>query len=311
MKPSDAELEIKKDIDLGMIIDSTAPLRFSIPVRNASNRLITIQKLSKDCSCMSVKIDKLKLAPGEVATIRVVSNLMGKSSVFTNEIIVESDAIEKVDEIQIRGQITGQVRIRPQMATMVSGDQPAPGCFTVFCDDQDGKWKYTGFESDDPHLAIQLKKRQTTPTTSVYDGSVDFKDEEARRTYAAYHQSSVTLNFVNDRLGKSLKLPYPIEIAVRRRVAVDPPQVTFVAKGDEQKRTVLVQSRDAVTIDAVQCASPAIKTAMQRIDRNSLVISLVFLPTSSLGESPGPLACDLVSGGKTVGSIPINIVDVP
>jgi hypothetical protein len=94
-------------------------------------------------------------------------------------------------------------------------------------------------------------------------------------------------------------------------VAVDPPQVTFVAKGNEQKRTVLVQSQEAVRIDAIQCASPAIKTAMQRIDRTSLVVSLIFRPTSSLGESPGPLDCDLMSGGKTVGRIPINIVDVP
>ena len=311
MKPTDSDLEIKKDIDLGIIVDSTSPLQLSIPIKNRADRTITIQRISKDCSCMSVKIDKLKLAPGETATISVVTNIATKSGLYLSSIVVESDAVEKIDEIQIRGQITGQIRVRPLRATILTGEQRAPGAFTIFCDDQDGRWNYTGFASKDPNLEIQLKEKETTPTTSVYEGTVDFRTEDVRKNYTAYGETLTTLNFQNNHLGKTFKINLPVDIAVRRSVTVDPPQVVFIAKGADQKRTLLVQSVQPLSIDAVRCASPCVTTAIHRIDPKALTVDLTFLPALAKGEAPGSVACELMSDGKTIGSVPINIVEIP
>ena len=81
---------------------------------------------------------------------------------FSN-IVVESDAVERMDEIQITGQITGQIRIRPLRTALVLGDEYAPGEFTIFCDDQNGKWNYAGFTSEDPDLVAVLRPQSTSP----------------------------------------------------------------------------------------------------------------------------------------------------
>jgi hypothetical protein len=311
IKQMDPELEIEKNIDLGIILDTTIPLQLSIPIKNRADRTLTIQNISKDCSCTSVKIDKLKLAPGETATLRFVSNLAAKSGLYLSDIVIESDAAERIDEIQIRGRITGQIRVRPSRATILTGDERAPGAFTIFCDDQDGKWNYAGFISTDPNLKIQIKEKETTPTTSVYEGTVDLGQDETRKNYAAYRLAMTTLEFKNDKLGKSFEINLPVEIAVRRKVAIDPPQVAFYGRGAQQRRTILVQSVEAVNVDSVNCASSCITTAIHRVDKNSLMVDFVFLPALMHGESPSELACNLMCRGTVVGSIPINIVDIP
>ncbi len=311
MKQFEPELEITKDIDLGIILDTTSPVQLSIPITNRADRLITIQNVAKDCSCTSVKVDKLKLAPGETATLRVVTNLTGKTSFYEGNIIVESDAAERVDQIRIRGRITGQIRVRPNRLTVLTGAQQTPGSFSVFCDDQDGKWRYAGFTFTDPDLRIELKERETTPTTSVYDGTVDIETEAARKKYASFQTSLITLKFVNERLGRHLDLKCGVDVAMRRDVTVDPPQVVFIAKGDEQRRTILVQSVQALSIDAARCGSPCVTAAIHRIDPKALTVDLVFQPALANGGVPEGLACDLLWEGKTVGSVPINIVEIP
>ena len=37
------------------------------------------------------------------------------------------------------------------------GDKFAEGEFTVFCENQDGEWKYDGFKTDDPNIEVELK----------------------------------------------------------------------------------------------------------------------------------------------------------
>ncbi len=230
-KQAEPDLVMKKDIDLGIILDTTSPIQLALPVTNQSSRLITIHDVAKDCSCTSVKIDKVKLAPGETATLRVVANLAGKTNLYEGNLIVESDAWEKVDQIHIHGQITGQIRIRPERVTLLMGDRAAPGSFSVFCDDQNGQWRYAGFVADDPDLAVQLHARETSLTTSVYDGTIDISSAAARKKYADFQTSLVTLTFVNDKLGRHFDLKYGVDIAVRRAVTVDPPQVMFLGNG--------------------------------------------------------------------------------
>ena len=45
----ESELEMKKEIDVGIILDTTIPLKLAIPVTNRSDRIITISRVSKDC----------------------------------------------------------------------------------------------------------------------------------------------------------------------------------------------------------------------------------------------------------------------
>jgi hypothetical protein len=104
------ELEMKKDVDLGLILDTTKPLYLTIPITNRAKRTVTIQKLAKDCSCTSVKIDKFRLDPGEVATLTIVTNLTGKTNSYEGNVIIESDALERISQIRVRGRITGQIR---------------------------------------------------------------------------------------------------------------------------------------------------------------------------------------------------------
>jgi hypothetical protein len=304
------ELELQKNFDLGLILDTTIPLHLSIPVTNRSQRTISILELLRDCACTSVSIDKRTLAPGETATLRVISNMSGKKDMFVADIIIKSDAAEKVDEIQIHGRITGQVRIRPAQATIVTGDRSAPGTFTVFCDDQTGKWRYAGYDAKGMLLALQLREKETTPTTSVYEGTVDLT-AEARKDLHGYQGSSVKLTFINDHLDRTLDVSYWIEIAVRRTVTVDPPQVTFVGKGAEQRRTVLVQSAEGMSIDAARPTAPCLRTALRRVDARGLAVSLVFDPSLAPNGMPENLACELLSDGKIVGSIPVNVVRLP
>ena len=310
MKTTPQELELQKKIDLGLILDTTMPLQLSIPIKNTSDRTITIEKVSRDCACMSVTLDKRKLGPGEVATLRVVANLTGKLKWYVGEIIVESDAAEKIDEILIHGEITGQVRIRPSRATILTGDQRVPGRFSIFCDDQDGKWKCAGVAPEDPGLAVHLNPALTTSTTSTYDGTVDITTDEARKKYADYQESLITFTFVNDSLGRTLEIKYPVEVAIRRTISVDPPQVTFLAAGAEQRRTVVVQSAQGLELDAARCDYPGIQTAIHRIDARALTVDLVFQPALAGGSLPGNVSCALLSGGKTIGAFPINLIEI-
>jgi hypothetical protein len=310
MKQADNELEMKKDVDLGIILDTTSPVQLALPIVNRSTRVITITDVAKDCSCTSVKIDKLKLAPGETATLRVVANLAGKTDLYQGNLIVESDAVEKIDQIHLHGLITGQIRIRPGRVTVLTGDQQTPGTFSVFCDDQNGKWRYTGFVADDPHLVVQIKPRATSPTTSVYDGTVDIASDTARRNYGTFQTALVTLTFINDKLGRRFDLKYGVDVALRRNVTVDPPQVMFLGDGTEQRRTLLVQSPQAFSIDAANCSAPGIRATLRRVNAKAVKVDLLFQPSLGSGRALEKGACELVSGGKTIGSVPINIVEI-
>lgn len=305
------ELEMKHQIDLGIILDTTKPIELLIPVKNRSERKVTIAKVSKDCSCTAVSIDKTRLLPGETAHVRVSTNLTGKTNFYRGEVIIESDATEKIDEIQINGTITGQIRVRPWQSSIALGDKYAPASFTVFSDDQNGKWKYAGFTSDDPNLRVDLNSQSTSPTTSTYAGIVGIPREEARARYADHQQAIVTLKFVNDKIGKSLDLKHIVDLVTRRSVTTDPPQVTFGNGALEQKRTILVQSGDPINIDSATCNSACVKSTLQRLDAKSLIVELTFHPTGRQGDLPDNLACDLKSSGKTLASILINVVSIP
>ena len=306
-----SELKVKKEIDLGIILDTTLPLELSIPITNRANRKLTIIKLSKDCSCTAVTIDKVSLSPGETANLHVVTNLAGKTNSFTSDIIVESDSLEKMDEIMIHGQITGQIRIRPQRATLLTGNEHVSSNFTVFCDDQNGKWKYTDFSADDSDVTVTLSQQSTSPTISIYNGLVDINPDAAGKQNTDYRESVITLNFVNEKTRKSFQLKYPVDIAVRRKLMMDPPQVTLVHTAMDQKRTILVQSEDPIHIDSVVCDSPCVKAAIRWIDTKTLIVELVSTPVSTQGDFPKNLKCNLLSGGKTIASIPVSIVNIP
>ena len=305
------ELEMTHLIDLGIILDTTIPIQFFIPVKNRSDRKITIFKVSKDCSCTAVSIDKTSLKPGETAQVRVSTNLTGKTNLYMGEVIIESDATEKMDEIQIQGRITGQIRVRPFQTTMVLGEKYTPASFTVFSDDQNGKWRYTGYTSDDPNLQVKLSLKSNSPTTSTYAGTVDIPNEEARKEYADYRQTAVTLKFVNDHIRKSIELKHMIAFVTRRNVTTDPVQVTFAHATGDQKRAVLVQSVDAIDIDAVTCPLPCVKPSFQRIDPNTVVVQLTYIPHLVHGDVPNVISCDLHSNGKMIASIPIHVVSLP
>jgi len=302
---------MKHEIDLGIILDTTKPIELFIPVKNRSERKVTIVKVSKDCSCTSVSIDKTSLMPGESAHVRVSTNLTGKTNLYRGEVVIESDATEKIDEIQIQGTITGQIRIRPWQSTVVLGDHYVPATFTVFSDDQNGKWKYAGFTSDDPNIRIELTSTLTSPTTSTYAGTVVIPKEEERAGYAKSQRAVVTLRFNNDRIGKSLELKHVVELVTRRSVTTDPSLVTFNGGEIEQKRTILVQSGDPIDIDSAICGSPCLKSAIRRLDAKSLLIELTFQPVANQGDLPQNMTCDLQSSGKTLASIPINVVSIP
>lgn len=306
----DYELEMKKEIDVGTILDTTVPLTLSIPVTNRSDRILTISKLSKDCSCTAVTIDKNKLAPGETTNLRVITNLSGKSKLFVAGIVVESDAVEKIDEIEIRGQITGQIRIRPARGTLVLGDHYAAPGFTVFCDDQTGKWKYAGFTSDDPNVVLEINPKAQSPTTSTYAGVVNMKQNVDGKQPAGHRVTMLTLKFVNDSLRKNLTLIYAVDIVVRRKVMADPSQVTFAQDVKDQKRTVLVQCQDALKIDSAACDSPCAKALLRRIDEKTMLVEIAYTPPSTHDSIPTDLACNLSSGGELIQSIPIHILDI-
>jgi len=119
------------------------------------------------------------------------------------------------------------------------------------------------------------------------------------------------LKFVNDRIGKSLELKHIVALVTRRSVTTDPSQVTFGDGGMEQKRTILVQSGDPIDIDSAICNSPSVKSTIQRLDAKSLIVELTFHPHEQQGGWPDNLACALQSSGKTLASIPINILSIP
>lgn len=304
------ELEMQHLIDIGTILDTTVPLELSIPVKNLSQRVVTVTRVSKDCSCTSVSIDKTKLQPGETAKLRVLTNLTGKGAVFIGQIVVESDSAEKVDEIQIQGRITGQIRIRPLRTALLMGDKDAPGSFTVFCDDQDGKWTYDGFSADDPNLHVDLKATSESPTTAVYAGTVTLPPAE-RGKYPDYSVAMVTLHFEHQRLGRKLELKLPVDLVVRRKITADPPQVTFDRTAAGQTRTVLLQSAEPIDIDSAACESPCVKPNLRWLDRKTLLVELAFDPAKLATPPRDGLACSLLFTGHAVARIPINVVAVP
>jgi len=305
----ESELEMKKEIDVGLILDTTIPLKLFIPITNRSERTVNITRVSKDCSCTAVTIEKQKLAPGETTSLRVITNLSGKTNLFVSSIVVESDASEKMDEILIHGKITGQIRIRPQRTTLVMGDEYKTGEFTIFCDDQTGKWKYEGFKSDDPDLVAEITPTATSPTTSTYAGVVSMNRDLAKEKPADYRVSFIRFKFVNEHLHKNLEVLFAVDIVVRRKVMTDPIQVTFGRDVNDQKRTVVVQSMDSLKVDSVACDSPCVKASLRRIDEKNSIVEIAYLASSIAGDTPSSLACNLISDGKVVGSIPVSLVD--
>ena len=91
----------------------------------------------------------------------------------------------------------------------------------------------------------------------------------------------------------------------------DPSQVTFTHEARDQKRSVLVQSLDPIEIDSAACDAPGIQAALRWIDARTVIVELVSGPGLMQGDVPQSVACELRSKGKTIASIPINVVSVP
>jgi hypothetical protein len=127
---------------------------------------------------------------------------------------------------------------------------------------------------------------------------------------AAYRVAMITFKFTNDYLHKNWEFHFPVDIVVRRKVMVEPTQVAFSRDIEGQKRTVLVQSLDPIAVDSVTCDSTCVKTALHRLDDKNLIVEITYLQGALHGDAPKDLACQLLSGGKVVESIPVSILDL-
>ena len=71
-----------------------------------------------------------------------------------------------------------------------------------------------------------------------------------------------------------------------------------------------MQSAGPLNVDSVVCDYPGLKTAWHQIDQKTLLVELDYLPETAQGDLPASQECRLLSNGKLIGSIPVNIVDL-
>jgi hypothetical protein len=159
-------------------------------------------------------------------------------------------------------------------------------------------------------MFLILKTRPSSPTTTTYEGIVKIHLDVARKQDTDYRVTLITLTFVNDQLRKTLLLKYPVDVVVRRKLTMDPPQVLFTSDGPDQKRAILVQGENAIQVDSVRCVASSVRATVRSMDEKTLIVEIAFLPRSVHGDLPKSLTCDLLSSGKTIASIPVNIIEI-
>lgn len=81
-----------KSIDAGALVSSADPVRFEFRFRNASDRPVSVLKVTTDCSCLKAISDKSPVLPGEYGTVTAdyfTENHFGK---FARRIFVYSSS---------------------------------------------------------------------------------------------------------------------------------------------------------------------------------------------------------------------------
>jgi len=310
IEPDSPELAVKKTIDVGLVSYDSAPLSFNIPITNKSGRQISISRLSKDCSCTSLALDRSTLGPGDTAFLHVDINLTGKSGKFYSQLVIQSDSREKLTEIQIQGQVIGQIRIRPERGSLFIGRNAKPAYFTVYCDEENGNWKYLGCDSSLPDLIVTLNRATKSPIASVYNAVANLRSNNTDWIQKDYYENIITLHFYNESMKKTLDIKFPIDCVTRKQYSVQPAVVLFDSSTIAQSRRVLVQAEDAFTIDSIQCNAAFLTYKIKQINDKSCLIDIDKMANSfiTVHQQNWSLKC-LDKNNVFLASIPVMVMD--
>jgi len=225
-------------VDKGDVTKAKSPLIYTYEFQNAGDKDLIVEKVTTDCSCLSVEIPEEPVALGKSGAIILRYNSKENSGEFAHTAVVKTnDAVHPTITLVAMGK-TGEAgwRVEPsaiRMGGIVAGAER----HALLCvyPPKDGPWKFTSFESQVEDIAVQCREIDRKALVKVLPDSLKRVRLSlpcklfhlrilASSGEAGYRQGELRL-FLENAPIKSLAVPFYAEITAPVKVL---PQVVLL-----------------------------------------------------------------------------------
>ncbi|MCX6146180.1 MAG: DUF1573 domain-containing protein [Candidatus Kapabacteria bacterium] len=180
----------------GKVKEKESPLKANIRIKNTGNQLLDITKVKPGCGCTTAPLDKDKLQPGEVATIKVELRVTGhpgpvaKSiTVSSNDlsnpernIFLEADLVKPIlnDPQYLTFQADMKVGIEAESKVKITNASPKSVTLSDFVvKPETGICNMTGKKVLAPNESIEVSVKYTPTKAGYISLSLELKTDDA------------------------------------------------------------------------------------------------------------------------------------
>ena len=134
----------RKKVELNNIAEDSDPVDIRFRVKNVSGRSISVERLSSSCSCVSLSMEKTRLAPAEETVLLATYNPEGHPGQFLRKIFIYTEASDRQPAaiLEIRAHVSwtgagggeypysaGTLLLRRKSLTLKEGTTESVRCF--------------------------------------------------------------------------------------------------------------------------------------------------------------------------------------
>ncbi len=250
-----AELHIEPALAQAGTVRRGPPLSRTFTLTNRGAAPVEIIGARAGCGCLTPRIDRRTLAPGESAPVVLEVNTLSQAAgehTWACQVYYQSGGQPSEAMLRVSGRVLAEVTVEPTAVTL-----SATGAVRreiLLTDHRARPLTVTAARGSSPHLRAEVR-----PPHRDERGQAAYRIElELTADCPEGRHEEVLSLYTDDPSYAELKVPVTVHKRARQRVTASPPEVTLTA--DAASRLVLLRDADdqPVVVEGVTADDPAV-----------------------------------------------------
>ncbi len=310
-----------KQIDCGIVYDTSKSISFSIQYTNVSPSPVSIANFVASCGCSKLIFNKPHLAPGESGQVNLTINPFGKTDSFRITILAKGAARDEVlGVLRAIGFVSDVAKVSPSLLVYRLPAGAIPPTLKLnsrlTLDPNSGDWSLTSVQSDDPHVEILQSSFVPVPAPGP-SRAIDCRLLLKCQSPAASWPTRSKINYIFTsaaaqarRQTSQFNLWQDVLILPGSWVTCSPSSVNLLFLGGEKPmvETVHITNRAKSTLSA-SSTIPALRLALQNPGRESAKLTIEVDPAAFPQSIDGKIYLSDASG-QLVATIPVIVTQL-
>lgn len=280
-----AELRIPQPVADAGDVRSGPQLSHRFSLVNDGPDLVTVTAVQTSCGCLTPRLDRHTLAPGEQGSLLLEVNTLSQPAgpnSWSVHVRCRHGSTEQELTLLLKAQLITEVTVQPAAMT-VFVEQALAHEVTV-TDLRAKPFTVTRVQSSSPHLAASITQ-QARDGQGHWIGKVNL---ELSASFPEGHHAETISIYTDDPAYAELKVPVTIVKRARQRLSALPAQVTLLAAHGQPVPSRIVLIRDAndqaVVVDHITADDPAVVCQWAQGPNNLATVKITVDRTRVPGE---------------------------